>query len=877
MFPQVLLALTVLLLPQPAQPDGIAALVVRLEQAATAGDRAAIMALGSADAAAEPLSELADALTRLTPTRVIVSERDRTPLKGGGHRLLIEIFAERGIEARLDTWALDVRPGEPDARLPVIARATRVSTVTGLFRLSLDTTTEYAVDDLSVRAPDLSLDMSSGSLFVARTPEGPTAVVLLGRGKMHFAPRDVSERSQLKIFSGDEELALDFDAVFVRIRPGEFESFFPAAALRRREPNPQRVRKALDVFDEYIGRTLQLDLSDLSGDRWSLVPNGNDIIAEVRTRKHGTLTYARSSGDAEDVALFDRRRRRNIAVYASEQKLAERGRFYSEDDLVNYDVLQYHVDVSITPDRRWVEGSVRLKVRIRDRSTPTLNLRLAETLQVRGVVSPEFGRLLHLRVVGQNSLIVNLPGTVVEGTEFSMLVVYAGTANPQSLDREAIGFGQELREGYIPLEPHYIYSNRSYWYPQSVVTDYAPATLRISVPTEYEVIATGEPAGAPAPPSGVNAASNRGRHVFAFDAADPVRYLSCVISRFRDVDAGPVALGELSVPQAAGPGDDEAQSLELFVQANPRLTGRARDMHADASSILRYYASLLGEAPYQSFTLAAAESDRPGGHSPAYFAVLNHTIGPVDNVWRNDPVSFENYPLFFMAHEIAHQWWGHAVGWKNYHEQWISEGFAQYFAALYAEHSRQDTVLPNLLRQMRETAIDASDQGPIHLGYRLGHIRADDRVFRAIVYNKGAMVLHMLRRLVGDDVFFGGVRTFYEEWKFQKAGTDDFRKVMETAAGRDLSRFFETWVYGAAIPEVRFDYDVRDAQLDLRFDVREPIDVPVTVTITYRSGPAEDVIVRLTDKVTTVTVPLKGEVREVTANRDHAALVEIRK
>ena len=119
-------------------------------------------------------------------------------------------------------------------------------------------------------------------------------------------------------------------------------------------------------------------------------------------------------------------------------------------------------------------------------------------------------------------------------------------------------------------------------------------------------------------------------------------------------------------------------------------------------------------------------------------------------------MSFDDYPTFFLAHEVAHQWWGHAVGWKNYHEQWISEGFAQYFAALYAEKDLDASVLPNMLRQMRRTAIAQSTQGPIYLGYRLGHIRADERVFRSIIYNKAAMVLHMLRQLVGDEAFFAG-------------------------------------------------------------------------------------------------------------------------
>ena len=73
-------------------------------------------------------------------------------------------------------------------------------------------------------------------------------------------------------------------------------------------------------------------------------------------------------------------------------------------------------------------------------------------------------------------------------------------------------------------------------------------------------------------------------------------------------------------------------------------------------------------------------------------------------------------------------------------------------------------------------ASTTTDQGPVYLGYRLGHIRGDSRVFRALVYNKGAAVLHMLRRLVGDDAFFRGLRRFYRDSRFRKAGTEDFRR-----------------------------------------------------------------------------------------------------
>ena len=118
-------------------------------------------------------------------------------------------------------------------------------------------------------------------------------------------------------------------------------------------------------------------------------------------------------------------------------------------------------------------------------------------------------------------------------------------------------------------------------------------------------------------------------------------------------------------------------------------SGVERPRHRERSAaIFAFYASLVGDVPYPSFTLALSESDLPGGHSPAYFAILNQPLPTTPYVWRNDPVSFNGYPTFFLAHELGHQWWGQAVGWKNYHEQWLSEGIAQYFAAMYAEQER---------------------------------------------------------------------------------------------------------------------------------------------------------------------------------------------
>src|SRR5512134_1092027 len=273
------LALAALLAGGPSQgqppEDSAAALTGRIERAALAVDQAAIMDLGTPDADRDALGQFATTLTWPPVSRIIIKERDRTKREDGTLAVLWEVFVERGIEGRVATWQAELGRADAGAEWR-IRQVARLSIASGLFRLSLDTTRQFEVRGLALRAPDLSIDLPSGSLFYAATPAGPTAVVLLGRGRMRFAPPDAAERTQVRIFSGHDLLESDFDAAFIRIRPFDFETVFKATSLTPREVDRGAMRRASAIFDEYVGRTLQVDLGDLSRDRWSLVPPDGD-------------------------------------------------------------------------------------------------------------------------------------------------------------------------------------------------------------------------------------------------------------------------------------------------------------------------------------------------------------------------------------------------------------------------------------------------------------------------------------------------------------------------------------------------------------------------------------------------------------------------
>jgi len=195
------------------------------------------------------------------------------------------------------------------------------------------------------------------------------------------------------------------------------------------------------------------------------------------------------------VSLFQRENKKTIALYASAAKLAARGRFYSDDAFRDYDVQDFNIDVSVQPERQIIQGRSRLAIRVRSTSMSSVTLRLSDALQVRSVVSVEYGPLLYLRVRGQDTVLVSLPRVVPQDSDLTLIVTYDGRLTTQDLDVDTVTVaGDPGQDGQpqFPIEPHYLLSNRTYWYPQNPVWDFATATIRVTVPDGYRAVASGE-------------------------------------------------------------------------------------------------------------------------------------------------------------------------------------------------------------------------------------------------------------------------------------------------------------------------------------------------------------------------------------------------
>jgi hypothetical protein len=255
------------------------------------------------------------------------------------------------------------------------------------------------------------------------------------------------------------------------------------------------------------------------------------------------------------------------------------------------------------------------------------------------------------------------------------------------------------------------------------------------------------------------------------------------------------------------------------------------------------------------------------------------------------------YDESFRAHEVAHQWWGNIVGWETYHDQWISEGFAEYSGSWYAQLSTADNWA--FFKELDEWRKDITGKGskwsegtkvgPIWLGPRLSSSKSGD--YTTLVYEKGAYVLHMLRNMMmdydtrSDSSFIAMMRDFAETYYGKEASTEDFQEIVEKHMGEDMDWFFAQWVYGIEVPTYKFSYNTRQTS-DGKYVVTCEVDqenvsegFKMWVPVLLDFGMDQHAILRLwVDKPHNEYQLPKAPLmpRKVTLNPAHAVLCEVK-
>jgi len=795
------------------QPPGAAdatVLLDRLEPVWASRDLAAWTALWEFETPEQREYETEQARTFFDEEETVLSFLLRPKAAPGARRLTadVQVFAVHEPRARVEYWRLrlELRSG----RWVLVARE-GTSEVSGLVHLSLDPR-GYRAGGHILRFEDLELVMEAGTVFTTPEALGPTALVFVGRGRVRFSPRPTAERDQLRQFSGAPELDVAVHWAFVRIHPAYLPS---ALAPPQLEPDPDAARRwpeAERIWAARAQRTFVLDAA-LPRSPWWLLPSPGDAIVDFPWKKRRTLTYALSKAEAEDINVFDRDRRLQICSYPS----GGRSTRYTEEAGRSVDVLHHGLVVRFEPERQRLSAvhTMRLHLLL---PVPTLRLKLHDDFVVHSITSPEGGALPFFRVREQGSLVVSLGPLAGRERAFAITVRYSGRHNPAPIDQEVLQTGaSNLRfadVAYIDQSP-IVYSNRTAWYSHPGIEDYATVHAVFDTPRGYLAVTGGEL---------VSIREEEGRARAEFKLQQPGKFISAALGRFEDM--GMRQQGE--------------QVVRGF--AMPRMRGETQQRLDTAEAILAFYAERFGPNAYPFMSLAIGEAITPGGHSPPGMVLLQQrSILVRGGSLSDDPANFADLPDFFLAHELAHQWWGQGTAPANYRERWISEAWAQYASALWTRHRQGEDAFHGMLDRMGRWALRHTGDGPIHLGQRLGVVRDDPKIFRAVVYNKGAWVLQMLRELLGDAVFYAGARAFLESHRFALAGTEDLREAFETASGRDLAPYFEQWIYGVEVPELVWTWrsEARPGGWRTAIEVRPtglPGPLPLDITILTDRG-----------------------------------------
>ena len=348
---------------------------------------------------------------------------------------------------------------------------------------------------------------------------------------------------------------------------------------------------------------------------------------------------------------------------------------------------------------------------------------------------------------------------------------------------------------------------RESWYPNAnTFTDPAHYELTFRFPKRNNLISTGKL---------VSETETGNQKVSVWKSESPLRVAGFNYGRFDKTSR-----------------HDEPSRTDIDVFTNREDRKFANDTMADAMNTARVGTAFFGRPPYSPISVTQQPEFFFGQSWPSLIylpsiALTSSTdrMMMFEGAIPTDMHSLNEFAKTVGWHEMAHQWWGHAVGWASYRDQWLSEGFAEFTAALvlqvtentgkyddYWERQRRD-----ILNKQRGHSFSYNDAGPISQGFRVSSSYAPG-ASQGVVYTKGGYVLHMLRMLMRDrrhenpdQEFMKMMQDFVTSYSGKSASTADFKKVverhmspqMDAARNGKMDWFFDQWVHGTHVPRLK--------------------------------------------------------------------------
>jgi aminopeptidase N len=459
------------------------------------------------------------------------------------------------------------------------------------------------------------------------------------------------------------------------------------------------------------------------------------------------------------------------------------------------DVLHYTFGVTIHDESDAIEGEATIEVRFVEAAVPTLMLDLASQVSGKGMTvtgvsaSGVPAKFEHK----DDRLSITLDPRPNAGDKRTVRVAYHG------IPREGLSISKN-RYGERTFFSKNWPDKARHWLP-AVDHPYDKATTEfvVNAPAHFQVVANGL--------LEEETDVGNGRRLTHWKQSVPIAtWLNAIgVAHFTSHHAGAVK----GIP------------LETWVypKDHERVTA---NVEAIARRTLEFYIEHIGSYPYQK--LASIEAAGVNGgmeHASAIFYGERNLTGPG--------------VTGLVAHEIAHQWFGDSVTERDWDDVWLSEGFATYFTLLFLEHDSGRDAFMRGLDRSRTSVFNFEKNNP-KLAVLHESLSDMKHVVNNLVYQKGGWALHMLRGILGDGVFWTGIRNYYQRYRDASASTTDFKREMEEASKKDLGWFFDQWLKRPGSPQLkgswRFVPDQKQVDIELsQVQPGEPYRLPLELGI----------------------------------------------
>lgn len=690
-----------------------------------------------------------------------------------------------------------------------------------------------SVNNLVFKRDAATFTLKSGEVYFLNPIQGHyIGAVFLGEGEMTLMPPTDTEKHSLQLFTDEPGISEQFSQLVLRFTDQTFEEIkgSPNAKMGSTGPQSDRARDLYRDNAQLLKHTLRenRDLRTLV-DIYCTGCSGY-FNAFVDGKKHNKLVYLMDplgvpNVSPEEVLLLSYGQTDGgfwTAFHLADEY--KKGTPSSAEDHRLVDMTHHEIDAKIKGAR--LSASDRITFRALVSGIRVVPLDLFPNLRV-SRVDDEQGKEMNFIQENKNEdgdFGVIFPQALEAGKTYKITVHYSGT--------DAL---RDSGGGNFILIP------RSTWYPNNGGTqfgDRAIFEMTFRFPKGFTFVGTGASVSPDTRDgdtmiakwsSGTTELAVSGFNYGKFKKKELADKESGYNIEFYANEELPSELRglQLQIEQMETAGVKTETTLGAISTSS--MSGSAI---ADAQNATRIYNRYFGKLPYTRIAMTQQPAGFFGQAWPTlifmpYTAFLDSTQrtqlfgvqGGNDTFWR-----------YVAPHEIAHQWWGHIIGWDSYHDQWMSEGFAEFSASLYVQITLGNGKFTDFWENQRRLIVEASPAtrdrkpytvGPVTQGYRLNSAKTGG-VAQRMIYPKGAYILHMIRMLMydqrqgGDDKFIAMMKDFIQTHFNKDVSTEDFKHIVEKHMTKEMDLdgnkrmdwFFDEWVYGTEMPSYRFDYAI---------------------------------------------------------------------